>query len=310
MLILGNKYAFTELELKRLNKKFDKINTIFYEQIEPQEVISQIEENIKNGFTVIVLNTKVKVDDEIIKYLTDLKFKIKTSKFKIISIEHFLEEYLYKCYIPEDNNDLHYLDDIKEFSKWQYFQKRCIDFFGVFWLFFFSWPVMLTCKKKIKEQSAGPIFYKQMRVGYANREFECIKFRSMRLDAEKDGARFASKDDDRVFPWGKVMRRTRFDELPQMLNILKGEMHLIGPRPERLVYTQQFSAEIPYYNERHLVAPGITGWAQVMYPYGENVEDARQKLMYDLFYIKHWNIWREFQIVYLTAKTVINKKGV
>ena len=106
------------------------------------------------------------------------------------------------------------------------------------------------------------------------------------------------------------MRKTRFDELPQMWNILKGEMHLIGPRPERKYWVEQFEKEIPYYNERHLVAPGITGWAQVNYPYGSSVEDAKQKLMYDLYYIKNWNIWLELKIVWMTAMTVIKKKGI
>ena len=228
----------------------------------------------------------------------------------MLSIEHFLEEYLYKCYIPESNDDLHYLDDIHGFSKFQHFQKRVIDYFGIFWLFIFSFFVMKKCEKKIAQESPGPIYFKQYRVGYNNKEFECIKFRSMRLDAEKDGAAFASKDDPRVFPWGEHMRKRRYDELPQMKNILKGEMHLIGPRPERKIWTDQFEEQIPYYAQRHVVHPGITGWAQVMYPYGENVFDARQKLMYDLYYIKHWNIWLELKVVWMTAMVVINKKGV
>jgi lipopolysaccharide/colanic/teichoic acid biosynthesis glycosyltransferase len=106
------------------------------------------------------------------------------------------------------------------------------------------------------------------------------------------------------------MRKTRIDEVPQMLNILKGEMHLIGPRPERKVWTDQFESIIPYYAERHLVRPGVTGWAQVMYPYGANNEDARQKLMYDLYYIKHWSMALELKIVWMTAMTVIGKKGI
>jgi len=180
----------------------------------------------------------------------------------------------------------------------------------VFWLFFFSWPVMLLSKKKIQKQSPGQILFKQDRVGYKNKEFTCIKFRSMRLDAEKDGAQFASENDPRVYPWGETMRKTRLDELPQMINILKGEMHLIGPRPERKYWIDQFEKEIPYYHERHLVRPGITGWAQVMYPYGEGIIDAKQKLMYDLYYIKYWSILLELKIVWKTAMIVIGKKGL
>jgi len=152
--------------------------------------------------------------------------------------------------------------------------------------------------------------FKQLRVGYKNKEFKCIKFRSMRLDAEANGAQFASENDPRVFAWGEFMRKTRIDELPQLLNVLKGEMHFIGPRPERLYWIEQFEKEIAYYNERHLVRPGITGWAQVMYPYGANAEDAKQKLMYDLYYIKHWSILLELKVVWKTILVVVGKKGV
>lgn len=300
MIIFGSRYDFTEFELSQLHSRFESILYI--------NEIDELKRTILHvNVSLIVLNLDNSVSSSIVRYLSELSVE---HGVEFLTFDDFMQQYLFKCYISKDYTHLDWINDLKPYTKWQYFQKRCIDFFGIFWLFFFSWPVMLTCRKKIKKQSPGPILYKQLRVGYANREFECIKFRSMEVDAEKNGPRFASKDDDRVFPWGKVMRRTRFDELPQMLNILRGEMHLIGPRPERLIYTQQFSKEMPYYNERHLVAPGITGWAQVMYPYGENVEDARQKLMYDLYYIKHWNIWREFKIVYLTAKTVINKNGV
>lgn len=227
-----------------------------------------------------------------------------------MGIEGFLEKYLNKCYIPEDHTDLHYLYDIKGFNKVQMIQKKVIDFFGVFWLFLFSYPVIKKCKRKISEESPGPVYFQQKRVGYNKKEFTCVKFRSMKVDAEKDGVQFASKDDDRIFPWGDHMRKRRYDELPQMINILKGEMHLIGPRPERQYWIEQFEEKIPYYSQRHIVAPGITGWAQVMYPYGENAEDARQKLMYDLYYIKYWNILLEFKIIWKTAMVVFHKKGI
>ena len=311
MLILGQKYQFTALELERLEKKFAQIHTIHYRDRNPSDVIEELKEKLAgDSFTLVLLNTKAKVDDGLIKYLTNLKFDKDFKHIRFMGIEHFLEEYLEKCYIPEDHTDLHFLDEIKPYSRFQYIQKRATDFFGLFWLFLFSFPVMIKCKRKIAEESPGPVYFKQKRVGFDNKEFECIKFRSMKIDAEKDGVKFASKKDDRVFPWGEHMRKRRFDELPQMMNILKGEMHLIGPRPERKYWTEQFEKEIPYYNERHIVAPGITGWAQVMYPYGENVEDARQKLMYDLYYIKYWNFWFELRIVWKTAMVVIHKKGV
>jgi lipopolysaccharide/colanic/teichoic acid biosynthesis glycosyltransferase len=152
--------------------------------------------------------------------------------------------------------------------------------------------------------------FKQLRIGLNGKDFKCNKFRSMNLDAEKNGAQFACIDDTRVFAFGEFMRKTRIDELPQMLNVFKGEMHLIGPRPERKIWTDKFEEIIPYYNERHLVRPGITGWAQVMYPYGENAEDAKQKLMYDLYYIKHWSLLLELKIVYKTIMVVLGRKGL
>ena len=277
MIILGRKYKFTNLEKYRLKKQKHKLTVVRYRNRTPKEVIEELKIRIdKSKITTLVINTKIKVDDETVKYLTKLQFE---KNIRIITIEIFMEQYLHKCYIPENDVDLNYLANIKPFSTWQYIQKRAIDYFGIFWLFFFSWPVMLLCKKKIQEQSSGPILFKQNRVGYKNKEFQCTKFRSMRTDAEKNGAQFATQNDPRVFPWGETMRKTRFDELPQMINILKGEMHLIGPRPERQYWINEFEKEIPYYNERHLVRPGITGWAQVMYPYGENAEDAKQKLI-------------------------------
>lgn len=308
MLILGRKHKFTKFEKQRLRKQKIKTIIIRYRGQDPKEVLEQIKSIIdEKKIKTIVLNTKEKVDDEIIRYLTKLQFE---DNIYITSTEKFLEQYLQKCYIPDDNKDLGYLANIKAFTTWQYIQKRAIDYFGIFWLFFFSWPVMLLCKKKIQEQSSGPILFKQNRVGYKNKEFPCTKFRSMRTDAEKNGAQFATQNDPRVFPWGETMRKTRFDELPQMINILKGEMHLIGPRPERQYWINEFEKEIPYYNERHLVRPGITGWAQVMYPYGENAEDAKQKLMYDLYYIKHWSFWLELKVVWKTIMVVVGKKGV
>ncbi len=311
MLILGQKYTFTNLELKRLDKKFTNISSIIYQNKIATDAIKEIEQYLNNDkFTVIVLNTKVKVDNKIIKFLTNLKFNNKFKNIKIIAIEHFLEKYLHKCYIPEDNTDLHYLDDIIAFNKFQMFQKRVIDFIAISFLYTFSFFVMQKSKKMIRKESPGAIYFKQKRVGFNNKEFSCIKFRSMKLDAEKDGVQFASKNDTRVFPWGEHMRRRRYDELPQMLNILRGEMHIIGPRPERKFWTDKFEEQIPYYNQRHIVAPGITGWAQVMYPYGENAEDAKQKLMYDLYYIKHWSLLLELKIVWKTAMVVLHKKGV
>lgn len=311
MLILGRKYKFTQLELNRLNKKFKNITTLRYTKRTQEDVLNEIKVSVsETDFDIIVLNTKVKVGDDIIKYLTNLQFTKRKKRIRIISIENFMEEFLHKCYIPDDHTDLDFLDDIKPFNIVQHSLKRVIDYVGIFILFFVTWPVMILARYKIKAQSPGTSMFKQLRVGENNEEFTCVKFRSMYLDAEANGAQFASQDDPRVFQWGDTMRKTRIDELPQMLNVLRADMHLIGPRPERKVWTDQFEEQIPYYAERHLVKPGITGWAQVMYPYGANAEDAKQKLMYDLYYIKHWSIFLEFKVIWKTILVVVGKKGV
>lgn len=302
MIMIGKKYKFIQQERELIQKKFD--NILYFEGLD----VSVLNELIgKENVKLIVLNLRVSPSSELVKYLTELSVE---KNIRFTTLEHFMEEYLMKCYIPKEFQDLHWLEDIKQYSKWQYAQKKLMDYVGVTLLFLFSLPVMLMCKKKIREQSPGPVIFKQARIGHADHSFECVKFRSMHDDAERSGAQFAEENDPRVFPWGETMRKARFDELPQMVNILKGEMHLIGPRPERKIWTDQFKKSIPYYNERHLVAPGITGWAQVMYPYGATKEDARQKLMYDLYYIKYWNMLLDLKIVYLTAKTVIGKRGV
>ena len=131
----------------------------------------------------------------------------------------------------------------------------------------------------------------------------------MRNDAEKDGAKWAQKNDPRVTKFGNFMRKTRIDELPQLWNVIKGEMSFIGPRPERMVFIKDLEKVIPYYNLRHLVKPGLTGWAQVMYPYGASVEDAERKLEYDLYYIKHHSISLDIAIMFMTLKTVVFGKG-
>lgn len=173
-----------------------------------------------------------------------------------------------------------------------------------------SLPVAVLTAILIKIESPGPIFYRQVRVGKNDRHFEVIKFRSMRSDAEAGGTPiWASPNDDRVTVVGKFIRKVRIDEIPQFWNILKGEMRFVGPRPERPHFVEQLAREIPFYEHRHLVAPGLTGWAQVKYPYGASVEDARQKLQYDLYYIKNQTLLLDLMIVLQTVKIILLGKG-
>ena len=172
-----------------------------------------------------------------------------------------------------------------------------------------TFPIMLLSGIIIKLESPGPVFYRQKRVGLGGEEFNLIKFRSMRSDAEKDGPQWSQENDPRITRYGKFMRKTRIDELPQLWNVLKGEMSFIGPRPERGVFIKQLEKELPYYNMRHLVRPGVTGWAQVMYPYGASMEDSLRKLEYDLYYIKHQKIIFDILIFFRTIKIVLFGKG-
>ncbi|MBS1787944.1 MAG: TIGR03013 family PEP-CTERM/XrtA system glycosyltransferase [Acidobacteria bacterium] len=168
-----------------------------------------------------------------------------------------------------------------------------------------SLPLAIFAAIAIKLDSPGPIFYVQERVGKNGRIFKIVKFRSMRQDAEKDGAKWAAKSDPRITRVGNFLRKTRIDEIPQFLNILRGEMSFVGPRAERPVFVEQLSEQIPFYSQRHLVEPGLTGWAQVNYGYGASVEDSIQKLQYDLYYIKNVSLLFDIWIMFKTIKVVL-----
>jgi sugar transferase (PEP-CTERM system associated) len=170
-------------------------------------------------------------------------------------------------------------------------------------------PLMLLIAVVVKLTSRGPVFYHQQRVGEGGRVFTVHKIRSMRTDAERGRALWAQKDDPRVTLVGRVLRKARLDELPQLFNILKGDMSLVGPRPERPEFVAELTSQIPFYGQRHAVKPGLTGWAQVSYTYGASVEDALEKLQYDLFYIKHMAISFDLFIILKTIKTVVMRRG-
>jgi sugar transferase (PEP-CTERM system associated) len=173
-------------------------------------------------------------------------------------------------------------------------------------------PIMLVTALAIWLESGGKtsVLYRQTRVGLDGHEFELFKFRSMREDAEADGeARWADQNDGRVTNVGKIIRPTRIDELPQVFNVLGGEMRLVGPRPERPEFVRQLTAKLPYYAERHLVRPGITGWAQLRYPYGASDRDALEKLQYDLYYVKNRSLMLDLLILIQTVEVVLFRKG-
>ncbi|MFK5212582.1 sugar transferase [Glaesserella parasuis] len=187
--------------------------------------------------------------------------------------------------------------------------KRIIDVIAVLVTLPITVFIMLITAIAIRLESKGNVLFIQKRVGQGGREFNLYKFRSMCQDSEKDGAKFATTNDMRITKVGKFIRKTRIDELPQFFNVLKGDMSLIGPRPEQKVFVDKFIKEIPFYNYRHIVKPGISGWAQVLQGYTADVDDTKVKLQYDLYYIKNFSIWLDILIVFKTIKTMLTGFG-
>lgn len=187
--------------------------------------------------------------------------------------------------------------------------KRVIDVIAVLITLPITICIMLITAIAIRLESKGNVLFIQKRVGQGRKEFNLYKFRSMCQDSEKDGAKFATTNDMRITKIGKFIRKTRIDELPQFFNVLKGDMSLIGPRPEQKVFVDKFIKEIPFYNYRHIVKPGISGWAQVIQGYTADVNDTKIKLQYDLYYIKNFSIWLDILIVFKTIKTMLTGFG-
>jgi len=206
--------------------------------------------------------------------------------------------------IKVTKNKKHY----QSYTKAQYIQKRFIDLLFSSILILVTSPVMLYALYRIKKESPGPILFKQSRIGLKGKAFTCYKFRSMHVDSKFNP--YTQTNDSRIFPFGNIMRKMRIDELPQLLNVFKGEMHLIGPRAEWDILVKEYETIIPSYHDRHLVAPGITGLAQVYYPYGCNSKDAKNKLKYDRLYISSWSLGLELKVIFQTIKVILQKRGM
>lgn len=185
------------------------------------------------------------------------------------------------------------------------FNKRLFDLSAASALIVALAPLIALTAFLIKLESKGPVLYRQQRIGFGGRSFEILKFRSMVDEAEKDGAVWAARDDARVTRVGRIIRKLRIDEIPQAVNVLRGDMSFVGPRPERPEFVKILEREIPNYHLRHAVRPGITGWAQVKYVYGASVEDARIKLQYDLYYIEHFSVLRDLMILAMTVRVAL-----
>ncbi|HQB64854.1 MAG TPA: sugar transferase, partial [Fibrobacteraceae bacterium] len=192
---------------------------------------------------------------------------------------------------------------------WQVRVKRAMDIIIAFGLLILSSPIFFLAAIGVKLDSKGPIFYSQERVGLYGRRFMVHKFRTMKVDAEKNGAQWATKNDPRITRIGLFLRRARIDELPQLLCVLKGDMSMVGPRPERAVFIEQLREQVPFYISRLKIKPGLTGWAQVRHHYDTSIEDVQKKLQYDMYYYENMSLLLDIQILFRTIYVVITGKG-
>lgn len=257
--------------------------------------------------TMILLLPDAPIDDDIAHDLLEAKLR----GSMVVDIRSFYEHVVQRLPLSQINDE--WLLQTEGFSLNTRGSlrrlKRALDVLISLLMLIPAAPIMLLTAIIVRLESPGPVIYKQDRVGLFEKEFTVYKFRSMRADAEKNGAVWASAHDARVTKFGKFIRKVRIDELPQIWNILKGDMSFIGPRPERMAFVRQLKDTIPYYSLRHTVKPGLTGWAQVCYPYGASEEDARRKLEYDLYYIKNMSILLDINIVFKTVGVVLFPKG-
>ena len=293
------------------NIQYEYIGFVSGERTEESQYLGTIEEveeiiRMKNIDKIIITTDRLN-DHEM-----DVLLNFKVNGIDIVTYKEFNEQI-------EQKIDITYIDKIWLLESMgfeilhnttQQKIKRLFDIiFSIVLLIVFS-PVMLITGIIIKLTSKGSVFFKQKRLGLKNVEFEIIKFRSMRIHDQNEFSKYADENDPRVTKFGKFIRKTRIDELPQLICILKGEMSFVGPRPEWNELCYEYMKNIPYYNLRHLIKPGVTGWAQVMYPYGISMEDAYRKLEYDLYYMKHQDIMMDLKIVFRTVKIVIFAKGM
>jgi sugar transferase (PEP-CTERM system associated) len=273
--------------------------------IQANHNLLQICENLNIDEIVITL------EDPHLKTMMNELLDCKMSGIAVLDIINFHErEKGILSLVDLYPNWLIYSDGFSQ-SMFRTFCKRGFDIFASLLLLSVSWFVMVITAFAISWESGfkGSVIYKQQRVGENNKLFNVLKFRSMRLDAEKNGAQWAQQNDNRVTKVGSFIRKYRIDELPQIFNVLNGEMSFVGPRPERPEFVSGFEERIPYYRERHRVKPGITGWAQLCYPYGANEEDTIQKLQYDLYYVKNYSLFLDFFIMISTVEIILWGKG-
>jgi len=269
------------------------------------DVTSQKSENdisqiiAKNKINTIVIQTHLKKDKKIIKTF----YQLLPSKIVIVDLITFYETIFQKLPIKELDESW-FINKITTRRHLYDTAKRIIDIVFSLILGVIFLPFIIIIAVLVKLTSKGLIIYRQKRVGLNNKSFSLFKFRTMRTDAEKFGAQWASKNDLRITPIGRFLRLTHLDELPQLYNILKGDLSFVGPRPERPEFIKELKEQIPYYEIRHIIKPGLTGWAQINYRYGASIEDAYEKLQYEIYYLKNRSLVLDLLIILKTIKAI------
>ncbi len=291
------------------NERYEKLinlNSQFNNNYKIFRINKDSEEIIINRFKGLIIDHNTTLSNQ----EKNIYLKIKENNLEIINTLGWFEKYLQIS--PADlhsSNDMFNLETCLNFKNINFRVKRVGDiFFSLFLLFFLS-PLILLIIICLFLSQGKPIFYSQTRSGLNGRKIEIIKFRTMIVNAEKNGPQWSKKNDKRITLLGKILRKFRLDELPQLLNVIKGDMSLIGPRPERPEFDKKLNKKIINYNFRYSIKPGLSGWAQVNYHYSSNLNDAINKLNYDIYYIKNQSTYLDFLILFKTIKLILNARG-
>ena len=290
-------------------EKFDQISSEV--SFNKKKIILTWLSHIDNLESIPIKNIKgVIIGDFSIKENVDIIFKLKLKGLKVESLLTWFENELHRIPTHILDNKFQLVERLKPIEdNYQIRAKRIGDIFVSIVLIFITSPLAILIIILIFIEDQGPLFYSQIRTGINGEKINIVKFRSMKINAEKDGIQWSQKKDQRITKVGKLIRATRLDELPQLLCVLEGSMSLIGPRPERPEIEGELLNELPYYNYRYIIRPGISGWAQVNYPYGASISDTKIKLSFDIYYIKHFSILLDILILFKTIKLVLNAKG-
>lgn len=293
-------------KLKLIIKNHEKIDKTELPEIKIISGLKNLKETLeqeKIGFAIVA--PEIYQSPDLIQNL----FECIRYKIDFTNLSEFYEKLTQKIPLAAINQ-VWFLENISQREKGFYeFFKRIFDFILAFVLLTISLPFWLIFAIVIKSESPGPVFYKQTRIGQEGKSFKLVKLRSMVKDAEKDGPKMAEVDDKRTTKFGKFLRKTRFDETPQFWNIIKGEMSFIGPRAERPEFHQGLKKHIPFYQERYLIKPGLSGWAQIKYGYGSTIEDSFEKVQYDLYYVKNRSFVLDLSIILKTINIVLKGGG-